>query len=229
MTPSARNMPRHAVRVAKQATFRGALSLSRLRHRLAGDAAVALTFDDGPDPEHTPAILDELRRLDVRATFFLVGQCARARPDLVRRILEDGHAVGSHSLSHPDPWRLSLRRLVTEYRGGRVQLEAAAGRRVALFRPPKGYVDTTGAMAMTAARVRPWLWTIDSRDWVPGVTSDEIVTAVMGLGAGDVILLHDAIQQPLAPPALDRRATRDALADIVAIGRQRQLEWTTLS
>ena len=67
--------------------------------------AVAITFDDGPEPAPTPRLLDELSRLGIRATFFVVGRRADAHPSLIRRMVDEGHAVGSHSFSHPDPWR----------------------------------------------------------------------------------------------------------------------------
>ncbi len=189
---------------------------------------VALTFDDGPDPDHTPAILDELARLDIPATFFLVGRRARAYPSLVQRILAEGHEVGSHSSSHPEPWAVSLPRLVGEYCRGRAQVERAAERSVPLFRPPKGYVNGSGAFAMLAARVRSWLWTIDPGDWVPDVRPEEIVAAVGELQGGDVVLLHDAIEGPLAPAALDRWATAAALEGIAEMAAGRGLRFTTL-
>ena len=187
-----------------------------------------MTFDDGPDSRHTPLILEELARLDAVATFFLVGHRARAHPDLVRRIIAEGHAVGSHSCSHPEPWRVSACRLADDYRQGREEVERAAGRPVRLFRAPKGYVDLRGALAMVRVRLTSWLWTIDARDWVPDVTSDEIVAAVAGVRSGDVILLHDAIEGPLEPSALDRSATCQALAGIVTLVRARQLRLVTL-
>ncbi|MDQ4131235.1 MAG: polysaccharide deacetylase family protein, partial [Actinomycetota bacterium] len=163
----------------------------RAQERLDGvKGAVALTFDDGPDPEHTPAVLDELRRLRVAATFFLVGHRARTHPEIVRRIIAEGHAVGSHSESHPDPWTVPLPALVREYRGGRAHVERAAEQSVQLFRPPKGHIDGRGAVAILAARVRPWLWTIDPRDWMPDVRPADILAGVTELGAGDVVLLH---------------------------------------
>lgn len=194
-----------------------------------GSTSVAITFDDGPDPVHTPAILDELARLDVVATFFLVGHRARSYPAIVRRMVAEGHAVGSHSNSHPEPWGMSMQSLVREYRQGRAEVEAAAFRPAPLFRPPKGFVDTRGAAAMLAAGVRPWLWTIDPGDWVPDVLPTDIVAAVDGLRSGDVVLLHDAIEGPLAPSALDRSATRAALHDIVMLARGRGLRLTTLT
>jgi peptidoglycan/xylan/chitin deacetylase (PgdA/CDA1 family) len=201
----------------------------RARSRLGGfEDAVALTFDDGPDPDFAPAFLDELRRLGIVATFFVVGHRARARPDLVRRALDEGHAVGSHSHTHPDPWTVSLGPLTQEYRRGRRAAEAALGRRVPLFRPPKGYLDGTGAAAMLGARVRPWLWTVDPGDWQPDATTDGIVAGLDGVTGGDVVLLHDAIEGPLAPSALDRSATLAALPAIADLVRGRGLRFTTL-
>jgi peptidoglycan-N-acetylglucosamine deacetylase len=203
--------------------------LARVREHLDRSAAeVALTFDDGPDPEHTPAVLDELARLGIVATFFLIGKRARAHPEIVRRIVADGHAVGSHSDSHPEPWTVSVGRLTRDYRHGRAEVEWAAGCPVPLFRPPKGYVDVRGAAAMVSARVRPWLWTIDPRDWVPDVRPDDIVAGLAALRGGDVVLLHDAIEGALAPSALDRSATSMALRDIAALAAARGLRFTAL-
>ena len=225
VTGLARRSVRRAHRRAAQALVRAA----RVQEHIdPAGGTVALTFDDGPDPRHTPAILDELARLGITGTFFLVGRRARAHPALVRRILAEGHAVGSHSDSHSDPWRVPFRGLARDYRRGRSEVEWAAGRPVPLFRPPKGYVDGAGAAAMLAARLRPWLWTIDPRDWEPGVRPDAVVARLAGLQQGDVVLLHDGIEGPLAPSALDRSATRQALAGIAALAAERGLGFATL-
>jgi peptidoglycan-N-acetylglucosamine deacetylase len=220
---------RRTARRARSGSSRALVGAVGVRRRLDPAAgAVALTFDDGPDPEHTPAILDELARLGVVATFFVVGRRARAHPGIVRRMVLEGHHVGSHSDSHPEPWRVPLATLARDYRRGRLEAERAAEREITLFRPPKGHVDGRGAAAMLAAKVRPWLWTIDPQDWSPGAVSDDIVAGVAHLAEGDVVLLHDAIEGPLAPSALDRSATHDALGGIVALARQRGLRFTTL-
>jgi peptidoglycan-N-acetylglucosamine deacetylase len=229
MASSVRTVLRRPVRAVRRCSKHVAITLSRSRRDLGAESgAVALTFDDGPDRRHTPAILEELRRLNAVATFFLVGHRAAAEPELVRRIVAEGHAVGSHSCSHPDPWQLSLRALAREYRQGRALVEQAARRPVRLFRPPKGYIDLRGAVAISGARVTPWLWTLDADDWVPDVTSTQIVESVADLRGGDVVLLHDAIESPLAPSSIDRSATCAALAGIVALARARQLELVTL-
>jgi peptidoglycan/xylan/chitin deacetylase (PgdA/CDA1 family) len=201
----------------------------RARTNLEDRGAVALTFDDGPDPDHTPVVLDTLRVLGVPATFFVVGERVRRHPDLVRRIVDEGHAVGSHSDSHRDPWSVPYRALARDYRRGRVTLEAVVGRRpIRLFRPPKGYVDEAGAIAMLLTRLRPWLWTVDPGDWTPGIGPDAIVTAVGPLRGGEVILLHDAIEGPLDHRALDRSATVAALPAVAERVRAAGLRFTTL-
>ena len=221
---------RRTARTLKGAASRATVATVRARYGLpVADGAVALTFDDGPHPDFAPAYLDELRRLGIVATFFVVGHRARARPDLVRRALDEGHAVGSHSDTHPEPWTVPLRTLSRDYRRGRQAAEQALGRRVRLFRPPKGYLDGAGAAAMIGAGVRPWLWTVDPEDWQPDVTTAEIVAGLDGLTGGDVVLLHDAIEGPLAPSALDRSATLAALPAIAELAASRGLRFTTLA
>ena len=218
------------MRAARRRGSRALVRSVRARRGLPGaDDAVALTFDDGPDPDFAPAFLDELRRLEVVATFFVVGHRARARPDLVRRAVDEGHAVGSHSDTHPEPWTVPLGALTRDYRRGRQAAEGALGRPVRLFRPPKGYLDGSGAAAMLGAGVRPWLWTVDPGDWQPEITAKEIVAGLDGLRGGDVVLFHDAIEGPLAPSALDRSATLAALPAIADLARSRGLRFTTLA
>lgn len=219
---------RAARRTGRRAAAWVAASIAKVQHEVAGDTSVALTFDDGPDPVHTPLVLDELARLGVRATFFVVGGRARQHPRLVRRMLDEGHAVGSHSATHPDPWTLGTRELVDEYRTGRAHVEEVAGRPMDLFRPPKGHLDVSGALAVRIARLRPWLWTLDPEDWRPGVTADELVARLSTLEPGAVVLLHDGLESPLEASALDRTSTVAALDPVVRSIRDRGLHPVTL-
>jgi peptidoglycan/xylan/chitin deacetylase (PgdA/CDA1 family) len=189
---------------------------------------VALTFDDGPHPEYTPALLDLLAAADVRATFFMVGAAAEANPHLVQRAVDEGHVVGSHTRSHPELKTLGLAEIRREIDDGRTLVGAAAGAPNALFRPCKGYVDLTVAAAMRAERDRPWLWTREANDWVPGITAGEIVDRLSGLRDGDVVLLHDRIEQPFDPSTLDRSATLEAVPRVIERIRTAGLAFTTL-
>lgn len=185
----------------------------RLRTR---EGRVALTFDDGPSEPASSEILDILHFYGIHATFFLVGARMAALPGLVRRMLEQDHAVGTHSFLHPDPWELGLIALRTDYRRGVEQLSRIAGDCTPLlFRPPKGFLDLRGALLARTLGVRTWLWTIDTGDWRPGVEAAEIVAAASAATSGDVILLHDGMEKPIDSCALDRSATIAALPELI--------------
>ncbi len=211
-----------------RAARRGTLRLAPARERVRDERAVALTVDDGPDPVFTPRVLDVLAEHGARATFFLVGRRAAREPELVRRIVSEGHAVGSHSWSHREPGTLSRRELWSDYRAGRQAVEAAAGGPVRLFRPPRGLWDARTALHVRASRLEPWLWTLDSEDWRPGVTPEAIAGQVARARGGDVVLLHDGLELPTAPSAEDRSATVAALPLLLAGLRARGLECVVL-
>ena len=176
---------------------------------------VALTFDDGPDPIYTPMVLDVLARRGVRATFFAVGEAAARHPRLVRRIRDEGHTIGSHTRSHPDMWTLSPLDVRRQYLEGRAMVEEAAEMEVLLVRPPKGWLDVRSGWTLRSAGMRPVLWNACTDDWEPGATVASILEAVDPIPADAIVLLHDGIQRPEAPAALDRSATVAALDGLV--------------
>ena len=185
-------------------------------------SGVALTFDDGPMPNSTDRVLDVLAEQRVTATFFCVGRNAQRHPALLRRIAAEGHAVGSHSMTHPHPRGLSPAQVREEYDTGRRAVEQALGARVTLFRPPHGHLSLRTAATLRAHR--PWLWSCDPEDWRPGAARGHVEQVAGGAAPGDVVLLHDWVEQPEGPQALDRSATVEALPAIVAAVRARGLE-----
>jgi peptidoglycan-N-acetylglucosamine deacetylase len=189
---------------------------------------VALTFDDGPDSSFTPELLDILNEAGAVATFFLVGRRAVKHPLIVRRMLHEGHVLGSHSWSHLDPRTISAQALIREYRDGRRAIEDIAGVQVPLFRPPMGHVGLNSVIAMRMAGVRPWLWTCDPEDWRPGARQNLIVEAVEAVTPGAVVLLHDAIELPLAAETLDRSETIAAVRQILRTADRHGLRFTAL-
>ncbi|MGV4987102.1 bifunctional polysaccharide deacetylase/glycosyltransferase family 2 protein [Streptomyces sp. NRAIS4] len=160
---------------------------------------IALTFDDGPDPVWTPRILDVLRRNHVQATFFVVGTQVVAHPELVGRIVADGHQIGIHTFTHPDlarlaPWQRSL-----ELRETQLAVAGAAGVTTALLRPPYSAendalddADWSVLKQADAAGYVTVLSTQDAEDWQrPGV--DRILANATPHGhAGQILLMHDA-------------------------------------
>jgi len=201
---------------------------SGTRRRLKSSGpVVALTFDDGPDPGSTPLILEVLERTGVKASFFMVGDRARAHPDLARNIASAGHAVGSHSLTHADISTLSWRGAYGEYRDGRRALEEILGAPQRLFRPPRGFLSVPTGMMARILGLRLWLWSNDGEDWKPGVTDEDILASIGDVGPGDVILLHDAPE--VEPPGRPRLATAAALERLIRVLSDRGLEPVALS
>jgi peptidoglycan-N-acetylglucosamine deacetylase len=194
-----------------------------------GARSVAITFDDGPDPRFTPAVLDVLRERQVHATFFLVGERAERHVDIVRRIAAEGHSLGSHTASHPDMWELNQSAAIAEFTRGREILETITGNSVPLFRPPKGWMDLRFAIALRRFRMKTWLWNVDPEDWSPEATTDNILKGLGNLQAGDIVVLHDAIERPIDSSTTDRSATVEALPRIIDHALTRGLQMVRLS
>jgi peptidoglycan/xylan/chitin deacetylase (PgdA/CDA1 family) len=164
-----------------------------LPRALPGVAGVALTFDDGPHPQGTPAVLDLLARGGARATFFLVGEQVQRRPRLAVEIVAAGHVVALHAHRHQFQPRLSARTVQSDLARGAAAIEDATGVKLAWHRPPYGVYSPAGRSAARTAGLRTLLWSRWGKDWRKFTTPDRIAARVTAeLGAGDVILLHDA-------------------------------------
>lgn len=155
--------------------------------------AVAITFDDGPHPEGTPAVLEELARAGAAATFFLVGEQVAARPALARRIVDEGHEVALHGYRHTLLLRRRVRELAADLDRAVAAIEDATGRTPALYRPPYGVFSSGGLALVRELGLRPLLWSSWGRDWERRATPESIARrATRNLRAGDVVLLHDS-------------------------------------
>ena len=158
----------------------------------AGPLAVALTFDDGPWPHTTQQMLTILSQRQAPATFFVVGRQVERYPELVRREVAAGMAIGSHSYRHPQPFdRLPVARIRDEITQGRRTL-VPLGIYPVGFRPPGGAASPAVTAAAQELGDRTVLWSVDSADWQPGVTSDQLVQRVLAAARpGAIVLLHD--------------------------------------
>lgn len=165
------------------------------------DKRIALTFDDGPDPEYTPQILDILNRFHVPATFFVIGVNANANTDILSREFADGHEIGSHTFTHPNISLISSERMRLELDATERLIESVLGRKTLLFRPPYsedlepsrpsevGPLALTDALGYYTVGMR-----IDPRDWSrPGaeVIASDAIDGVRRED-GHIILLHDS-------------------------------------
>ncbi|MEU9556965.1 polysaccharide deacetylase family protein [Streptomyces fumanus] len=163
------------------------------------DHHLVLTFDDGPDPTWTPRVLDVLKEHDAHAVFFVTGTMASRYPDLVRRMVDEGHEVGLHTFNHPDLSYQSTSRIDRELAQNQLALTGAAGIRTSLFRPPySSFADAMDDASWPVTRYigsRGYLTVVnntDSEDWKkPGV--DEIIRrATPQGGKGAIVLMHDS-------------------------------------
>ncbi|MDH3036564.1 polysaccharide deacetylase family protein [Streptomyces griseoincarnatus] len=163
------------------------------------DHRLVLTFDDGPDPTWTPKMLDVLKKHDAHAVFFVTGTMASRYPDLVQRMVDEGHEVGLHTFNHPDLSLQSKKRIDWELSQNQLALTGAAGIRTSLFRPP--YSSFSDAMDNKSWPVTEYIGSrgyltvvnnTDSEDWKrPGV--DEIIRrATPKNGEGAIVLMHDS-------------------------------------
>ncbi|MET9731001.1 polysaccharide deacetylase family protein [Streptomyces sp. NPDC006458] len=161
--------------------------------RIAGRGrTMVLTFDDGPDPRYTPDILDTLSEYDVRAMFFVCGQMASARPDLLERTADEGHVVGNHTWSHPLLTQLSRSLVHSEMKRTCDVIEEAIGERPEWFRAPYGAWNRAVFQIGAELGMEPLAWTVDSRDWTTPGTRAITRRVENGAGPGVVVLSHDA-------------------------------------
>ncbi len=161
--------------------------------RTASGQGYALTFDDGPHAQGTPATLEILAAANVRATFFLVGEQLRRNPSLGREIVAAGHEIGLHCDRHRNLLRLAPWQVRADIARAQMTIEDDTGRSPSLYRPPYGVLNAT---ALRVARSNGWrtlLWSHWGRDWQARATPESIAARVTdGAGAGAVLLLHDA-------------------------------------
>jgi cellulose synthase/poly-beta-1,6-N-acetylglucosamine synthase-like glycosyltransferase/peptidoglycan/xylan/chitin deacetylase (PgdA/CDA1 family)/spore germination protein YaaH len=191
---------------------------------------IVLTFDDGPDPDFTPRILDILKREKVPASFFVVGSMVEKNIPILRREFEDGYEIGNHTFFHPDVSTISLQRVKLELNATRKLIESITGRSTILFRPP----FNADAEPQNIAEVLPVALSreeryinigesIDPHDWEPGVTADTILARVIAQhDNGSMLLLHDAGGDT-------REETVKALPGIIHYFKSHGYQFTTIA
>ena len=196
-------------------------------HRLPGsDDVVSLTFDDGPNPQATPVILDVLRREGVSATFFVLGRHAERWPSLVRRVADEGHQLGNHGYWHRKLHRRGPAYVRDDLTRGTLAITAASGgARPRHFRAPHGFRSPWVTPIARTLGQRTVGWSLGVWDSArPG--ADEIARrSVAGMHAGSILLLHDGDGYD---PEGDRRQTAEALPLIIDGLRARGFRFATL-
>lgn len=200
-----------------------------------GERVTALTFDDGPDPRWSPVVLDILARYDAKGTFFLLGHKVAAHPDLARRIVEEGHAIGNHTFSHPCLAECRLRDVVRELAECRRAIVAATGIAPRLMRPPYGAQRIDTFVTTRGLGYEVVHWSAAGQDWLgdPGrVVAERVLSE---LTPGGIVLLHDSWEPPPGAHSsehdaglADRTATIEALELIVEASRRQGYRFVTV-
>jgi peptidoglycan/xylan/chitin deacetylase (PgdA/CDA1 family) len=169
----------------------------------SGRALVALTFDDGPDPVTTRAVLELLQRRGAKATFFVLGEKVVSASDVISEILAGGHELGLHGYAHDRLYALRSRsRVAADIRRVREVVERVAGRPVAWFRPPVGFVSPEIAAAVRREGVTLVGWSVRALDGRASATPPGVLARVTArLRDGAIVLLHDASERGDREPA----------------------------
>ncbi len=165
-----------------------------VNHELAGDARyneIALSFDDGPNPEFTKKVLEKLSEYGVKATFFLIAQNAEKYPELVEKIEEKGHLIGNHSYYHNKKFDFSkTKEIAQEIEKANEVLKKIIGKQPLFFRPPFGITHPRIARAIRQTKMKPIAWSLRTYD-TSRSTHKVINLLKRKLNGGDIILLHD--------------------------------------
>jgi peptidoglycan/xylan/chitin deacetylase (PgdA/CDA1 family) len=202
------------------------------------ERAVALTFDDGPNPEATPRLCALLEAHGARGTFFMVGRAAARWPELVARVAAGGHAIGNHTWDH-----LSLPLIKRRYR--RLQLRwcerALAPHAARLFRPPWGHQSPATQLDAALLGYRTVTWSAMAEDWLDDPAERLVERLEAGLAPGAIALLHDALWTSMVERRRERGAMLAAVEtllarhsgswrfvtvpELLALGRPRREHW----
>ena len=155
---------------------------------------VYLTFDDGPDAEQTPQVLDVLKRNNATATFFCIGSRIAGNEQILKRIIDEGHTIGNHSFSHTNSFPLfSSRRMIADIEQCQKAIQSVTGTAPTLFRPPFGVTNPTVGKAVKALNLKTIGWTIRTYDTNGGNNAKIARRIARQLRPGAIILLHDSL------------------------------------
>jgi peptidoglycan/xylan/chitin deacetylase (PgdA/CDA1 family) len=220
--------------------LRGALFrrvIGTLTHVTTPERVAALTFDDGPNPEFTPQLLEILERHGARGTFFVVGEAASRQPGLIRQMAQAGHAIGNHTWDHPS---IPLISGPERRRQIRRCAQAIAPYGARLFRPPYGHQDLAARLDALWLGYQVVTWNLTAQDWLERDAVSLARRLVEGIRPGSIVLLHDGLYPPLVGNVEDRRPMLAAVEAILtelrsyrfvtvpalmAIGRPRYTDW----
>ncbi|WZL87719.1 polysaccharide deacetylase family protein [Salinimicrobium sp. 3283s] len=163
------------------------------------EKSLYLSFDDGPIPEITPWVLDQLKKYNARASFFCIGDNVRKHPDIFRMVVEQGHTVGNHTHNHLNGWRTSVATYLENVRQAQEVIEKELPQRTglknAIFRPPYGKIRNVQAKKLQQEGYSVVMWSIVSMDYDQRLSSEKVLQNVLKNAVpGSIIVFHDSIK-----------------------------------
>ena len=187
---------------------------------------IAITFDDGPDTVYTPKILDILKKENVKATFFLIGNKIKKNPKIAQRIFQEGHCIGNHTYTHLDMKDVSIERVEKEVVKTELLIDSMFGSSLKYMRAPWGAINDDQKAALVKLGYKVFKWNLDAFDWdINKNTVDGIVKRVLTMAKpGTILILHCADWTGKE----SREKTVEALPLIIDGLRKRQYEFVTL-
>ena len=188
-----------------------------------------LTFDDGPNPEYTPKILDSLDEAGIKATFFILGKQAEDYPEVVKDIVGRGHEIANHSYYHTHAWHSDpVTTLIDLIKGGRILKKYNQNSRVKILRPPFGKVNLMSVLYSMFSKTKIVFWNLDSLDYKYDSAQDLQRDFAPKIMPGQIILLHDD-RYGDADNTCNAMVTVDALAAVLKSIDQKKIHFRTVS
>lgn len=189
--------------------------------------SVALTFDDGPDPEITPQILKILKREKIKATFFVLGQKVRAHPQIAKQIAADGHQIANHSFAHDWYAGFKFGRLIdNDFIKTQEIIKITTGKSPKLIRTPHGFAATWFLKNIKQKGLTPVFWSLDSGDWRSNATGQKVIDQVIkNIKPSSIILMHDGHGFKVGR----QKHTAKALPEIIQKLKSQGFEFKTIS
>jgi peptidoglycan-N-acetylglucosamine deacetylase len=164
--------------------------MERIRREVVKNRVLALTYDDGPSHELTPQVLDLLKGRGARATFFMLGRNVQQHPEIVDRILQEGHEIGCHSDQHLNAWKTLPWEAVADINAGYERLSRWI-QPDAMFRPPHGKMTLPTYLSVRRRGAQVWWWTVDSGDTYATLPRVKQVANTVRRDGGGIVLMHD--------------------------------------
>ncbi|WP_018756258.1 polysaccharide deacetylase family protein [Paenibacillus terrigena] len=205
------------------AELRAKYSSTFLLHGPTAPRRIALTFDDVPDDYFTPLILDTLKKLDIKATFFVVGNRAESHPEIVQRMINEGHVLGNHSYTHANLPKIADAAFQNEVLKTEHIIKKITGKTMLFIRPPYGNVSEDQIKWLASKHMKIINWNVDSLDW-KGLSADQVRDNIMShITSGAIVLQHGA-----GGVGEDLTGTIEALPSMVAELRAQNIEIVTI-